>query len=469
MSLFNPNQKLYNMRVKPDPVSAQDGVRDNGKWSEKVIKMLIKKHKKSVGELEKVLTSKNPCTPCIPTTKICTTKSHSLHHSSFVFCKIWRWADLQSVHELKSIDKCNYSSYKTPDEACANPYHYVRIEKPSLAPVLIPNGPYACSPTTPNEMPPGSFLPSYDSTQIQTPTPDCPDFSAFTDSNLSTRDPMHNVQSYATPPPAYSEESASDRSSPPSFGNCLSNPTSPYFSSHSTSTIPSPPESAAVYPRQPSSVSYEPSFAYTSNTIKFEEQKHWCTIHYYEMENRVGEPFYASKSTLFIDGFTDPSSDERFCLGLLGNIHRDQEIEIARRHINKGVKLTYIAGEVFAECLSSDSAIFVQSPNCNLSSGWHPATVCKLPSTCTLNIFNYQDFAQLLSNSVSKGYEAVFQLTRMCTIRISFVKGWGAEYRRQTVTSTPCWIEIHLNGALQWLDRVLQGMGTPLNTCSSRS
>ena len=77
-----------------------------------------------VGELEKVLTSKNPCTPCIPTSKMldlgsvssCTTKSHSLQHSSFVFCKIWRWADLQSLHELKSIDRCNFPLSKTQDE-----------------------------------------------------------------------------------------------------------------------------------------------------------------------------------------------------------------------------------------------------------------------------------------------------------------------------------------------------------------
>ena len=37
-----------------------------------------------------------------------------------------------------------------------------------------------------------------------------------------------------------------------------------------------------------------------------------------------------------VDGFTDPSNSERFCLGLLSNVNRNAAVELTRRHIGKG-------------------------------------------------------------------------------------------------------------------------------------
>uniref|UniRef100_A0A1A9VWS4 Mothers against decapentaplegic homolog n=1 Tax=Glossina austeni TaxID=7395 RepID=A0A1A9VWS4_GLOAU len=354
-----------------------------GKWSEKAVKNLVKKIKKNsaLEELERAISTQNCNTRCVTVPRNKPTASgenlrKGLPH--VIYCRLWRWPDLQSQNELKALDHCEYAFHLRKDEICINPYHYKKLELSILVPKSLPT-------------PPDS-----------------------------------------TPPPGYMSEDG--------------DPVDPNDNMNMSRLTPPADAAPVMY--------HEPAF--------------WCSISYYELNNRVGETFHASQPSITVDGFTDPSNSERFCLGLLSNVNRNEVVEQTRRHIGKGVRLYYIGGEVFAECLS-DSSIFVQSPNCNQRYGWHPATVCKIPPGCNLKIFNNQEFAALLSQSVSQGFEAVYQLTRMCTIRMSFVKGWGAEYRRQTVTSTPCWIELHLNGPLQWLDRVLTQMGSPRLPCSSMS
>ncbi|CAB1331781.1 unnamed protein product, partial [Coregonus sp. 'balchen'] len=104
--------------------------------------------------------------------------------------------------------------------------------------------------------------------------------------------------------------------------------------------------------------------------------------------------------SLTVDGFTDPSNSERFCLGL--PVQRQPHAAWSSTRVHIGTARTHING----------------TPDPTLVS----------LSGCNLKIFNNQEFAALLAQSVNQGFEAVYQLTRMCTIRMSFVKGWGAEY-----------------------------------------
>jgi len=413
------------------------------KWSEKAVKSLVKKLKKNgtVEELEKAITTADPNTRCITIARsldgrLQVSQKKGLPH--VIYCRLWRYPDLSSHHELKPVENCEYAFHLRREEVCVNPYHYNRVDQPVLPPVLVPKNYQGEIPTTLPD------IPSLDDQVSLCIT--CPDSSTF---------PMSE-----TPPPGYITDDGEAMPSPGSTSSEFSSP-------GAVTNGPSTPSLSGVSSGGTNN-RVSPSPPIDAEPVLYCEPAFWCSISYYELNTRVGETFHASQQSITVDGFTDPSNADRFCLGLLSNINRNTVVEQTRRHIGKGVRLYYIGGEVFAEC-QSESSIFVQSPNCNQRYGWHPATVCKIPPGCNLKIFNNQEFAALLSQSVTQGFEAVYGLTRMCTIRMSFVKGWGAEYRRQTVTSTPCWIELHLNGPLQWLDRVLTQMGSPALRCSSMS
>lgn len=391
-------------------------------WAEKAVDSLVKKLKKRKGaieDLEKALSSPGRPSKCVTIPRSLDGRLQVSHRKGLphvIYCRVWRWPDLQSHHELKPLETCQYPFSANEKDVCINPYHYMRVESSVLPPVLVPRH--------------NDFVPGHSLLSFQCPEPavtsnvSYPSPASTNSSPGSPRSPYSNMSD--TPPPAYSPTDIRNH-------NVLMN--------------------ADAQP------------------VLYEDQPFWASIAYYELNSKVGEAFHCNSTSVIVDGFTSPSNPRvrsRFCLGQLSNVNRNSTIENTRKHIGKGVHIYYASGEVYVECLSEYS-VFVQSRNCNQRHGFHPATVCKVPPGCSLKIFNNAEFAQLLSQCVNHGFEAVYELTKMCTIRMSFVKGWGAEYQRQDVTSTPCWIEIHLHGPLQWLDKVLMQMGSPHNAISSVS
>ena len=64
----------------------------------------------------------------------------------------------------------------------------------------------------------------------------------------------------------------------------------------------------------------------------FPAPEFWCTITYFELDQQVGETFKVpySYARVTVDGYTDPSSLDRFCLGQLSNVHRTETSDKAR-------------------------------------------------------------------------------------------------------------------------------------------
>ncbi|KAL4083384.1 hypothetical protein QTP88_028708 [Uroleucon formosanum] len=223
--------------------------------------------------------------------------------------------------------------------------------------------------------------------------------------------------------------------------------------------------------------------------------EHWCLIAYFELDTQVGEMFKVASTCprVTVDGYVDPSKSNRFCLGALCNVQRTEQSERARLHIGKGVQLDLIGeGDVWLKC-QSEQSVFVQSYYLDREAGRAPGdAVHKIYPRAYIKVFDlrqcYKEMCQQaetaqnaaaaqaaavaghLSGSHIVGGIApairlsaaagigVDDLTRLCILRLSFVKGWGPDYPRSSIKETPCWIEVHLHRALQLLDEVLHSV-----------
>lgn len=114
------------------------------KWAEKAVDALVKKLKKKKGameELEKALSSPGQPSKCVTIPRSLDGRLQVSHRKGLphvIYCRVWRWPDLQSHHELKPLDICEFPFGSKQKEVCINPYHYKRVESPVLPPVLVP-------------------------------------------------------------------------------------------------------------------------------------------------------------------------------------------------------------------------------------------------------------------------------------------------------------------------------------------
>ncbi|XP_033209923.1 mothers against decapentaplegic homolog 4 isoform X2 [Belonocnema kinseyi] len=218
--------------------------------------------------------------------------------------------------------------------------------------------------------------------------------------------------------------------------------------------------------------------------------EYWCSVGYFELDTQVGETFKVSSScpTVTVDGYVDPSGGNRFCLGALSNVHRTEQSEKARLHIGKGVVLDLRGeGDVWLKC-QSEHSVFVQSYYLDREAGRAPGdAVHKIYPTAYIKVFDLRQCHKQMRGQAATAQAAaaaqaaavaghlthgapitkslsaaagigVDDLRRLCILRLSFVKGWGPDYPRQSIKETPCWIEVHLHRALQLLDEVLHTM-----------
>lgn len=56
--------------------------------------------------------------------------SHRKGLPHVIYCRVWRWPDLQSHHELKALECCEFPFGSKQKDICINPYHYRRVETP---------------------------------------------------------------------------------------------------------------------------------------------------------------------------------------------------------------------------------------------------------------------------------------------------------------------------------------------------
>lgn len=273
------------------------------RWAEKAVDSLFKKLQKKKGAIEglqKALSCPEEESKCVTIPRSLDGRLQVSHRKGLphvIYCRVYRWPDLQSHHELKPLDCCQYPFSAKQKEICINPYHYKRVESPVMPPVLVPRY---------SEFPP-STLPSSSSSN-QSCLSQNVIFS--NDTNLSSTFSRTNSIPMETDLASFTCDLEKDGSAK--------------LLDLDSETIN----------EEKLQISFDD---FNLTPVCYQEPESWCKIVYYELTSRVGDVFHAQSNSIIIDGYTDPCNNHnRFCLGSISNINRSRAIENTRRHIGNG-------------------------------------------------------------------------------------------------------------------------------------